>query len=262
MFDISWVVFWSVLMLAIDLIGVACSLVDLLCSDNKIGRNTLFTLFSFYHKTHDIYITALKHFFTSAQQCFAFFTGLAASSSASSSACAFFTNAASPQVSPTAASPGALDLGSRLARAPIVVLGGREIACDRLARPQWKDGVVNTEEATTVYDDATIKLRGGKAMSNFPYNKVGPASANSNNYSTRDNSSSDNPFSSPTFVLRYSSDPTPFDFLNFSKVDSFSLSVDPPLHFLELYLSSGEQTTVDKEFAEFDADDFLIFELV
>ncbi|KAG6498849.1 hypothetical protein ZIOFF_038599 [Zingiber officinale] len=33
-------------------------------------------------------------------------------------------------------SPGALDLGRRLARAPIVVLGGREIACHRLARPQ------------------------------------------------------------------------------------------------------------------------------
>ncbi|KAG6470412.1 pathogenesis-related genes transcriptional activator PTI6-like [Zingiber officinale] len=99
-------------------------------------------------------------------------------------------------------------------------------------------------------------------MTNFSYNKVSPASAAINNSSARDDSSSDNPFSSPTSILRYMSDPTPFDFFSFSKVDAFSLNVDPPLHFPVLYLPSGEQATVDKEFAEFDVDDFLIFELV
>ncbi|KAG6495209.1 hypothetical protein ZIOFF_043002 [Zingiber officinale] len=89
-----------------------------------------------------------------------------------------------------------------------------------------------------VYDNAAIKLRGSKATTNFPYNQVSLASIDRINSSpARDNSSSDNPFSSPTSVLHYSSDPMPFDFGN---VDAFALIVDPPLHFPELYLPGGE----------------------
>ncbi|KAG6526338.1 hypothetical protein ZIOFF_016321 [Zingiber officinale] len=54
----------------------------------------------------------------------------------------------------------------------------------------------------------------------------------------------------------------PFNFLSFGNVDAFGLNVDPPLHFLELYLLSEEQEATDEEFAKFDADNFLIFELI
>ncbi|PKA58604.1 Pathogenesis-related genes transcriptional activator PTI6 [Apostasia shenzhenica] len=111
----------------------------------------------------------------------------------------------------------------------------------------WLGTFETAEEAAAVYDHAAVRLKGARAVTNFPTPAL-PAKVEK----SVDEGSGTLP--SPTSVLRYDVEQTAFDCLGFSNVDAFGLSVEPPLSLTEFY--RPKQYCWEVEFGDFNADDF------
>jgi pathogenesis-related genes transcriptional activator PTI6 len=123
--------------------------------------------------------------------------------------------------------------------------------CDPNQRKRVWLGTFNTaEEAAAKYDEAAVKFKGSKAVTNFP------SRAAVKDVSEPTKIFSGDGFASPTSVLPlYDSDSTPFDGLRYGAVDAFGFEIDAPLSLTDVnFVPFGKEK---EEFGEFDLDEFL-----
>ncbi|KAK2386535.1 pathogenesis-related genes transcriptional activator PTI6 [Trifolium repens] len=175
----------------------------------------------------------------------------------------------SPTISPSSSScsvdptrfkrPRKSPTGSNSSRRPSMYRGvrqrpwGRWTAeiCDPNQRKRVWLGTFNTAASSAAkYDEAAVKFKGSKAVTNFP------SRAAVKDVSEPTKIFSGDGFASPTSVLPlYDSDSTPFDGLRYGAVDAFGFEIDAPLSLTDVnFVPFGKEK---EEFGEFDLDEFL-----
>ncbi|XP_061371036.1 pathogenesis-related genes transcriptional activator PTI6-like [Gastrolobium bilobum] len=138
---------------------------------------------------------------------------------------------------------------------------------DPIRRKRLWLGTFNTaEEAALEYDKAAVKLKGPNAVTNFPRNPMEGEAATPTPTVAVDSNIIDvgAPYSdavaSPTSVLAYDGDLTPFDGFRFGDdVDAFGFNFDVPLSLPDgdEMMTCHQRFEKEEVFGEFDLDEFM-----
>lgn len=127
----------------------------------------------------------------------------------------------------------------------------------------WLGTFNSAEEAAAEYDRVAVILRGADAVTNFPITPEKeeteePPPLNGGNNGGAGYSISD-ALASPTSVLTYDCDSTPFDSYRYGDVDAFGFHIDAPLSLPEVNgaLTCHQKLVKEEAFEEFDLDEFM-----
>ncbi|CAI8583667.1 unnamed protein product [Vicia faba] len=127
----------------------------------------------------------------------------------------------------------------------------------------WLGTFNSAEEAAAEYDRVAVMLRGPDAVTNFPIlpAKVELETEVPSPVNGRDDGGAgySDALASPTSVLTYDCDSTPFDCYRYGDVDAFGFHIDAPLSLPEVNGSLTCHPKLEKEesFEEFDLDEFM-----
>lgn len=127
----------------------------------------------------------------------------------------------------------------------------------------WLGTFNSAEEAAAEYDRVAVMLRGPDAVTNFPILQAKaeletevPPPVNDGNDG---GAGYYDALASPTSVLTYNCDSTPFDSLRYGDVDAFGFHIDAPLSLPEVNgtLTCHQKLEKEEAFEEFDLDEFM-----